>query len=164
MYIGTKRDPKMIILLWVMTFGLYGIYWLSKTFSEIHKSRKAGISGGSYAALAILFPPLAITACWLLPAYVGKLYEENGKLEEISSCWGAILFLPTLALWAIVSMAYLIITAGGVTGEYGDYVMISILALAMAINIYLLYNWLRKIQLQINEFWDSEKTLAVAEA
>jgi len=153
MYIGTKRSPEKIIALWVMSFGLYGIYWLSKTFSELQKNRKKGISGGSYAALAILFPPLALSACWLLPAYVGKLYAENGKLEHISSCWGAILFLPSIALWAIVGMAYLIISTGGMS-EYGIYTMGIIIAVAIGINVYLLYNWLKKIQIQINEFWD----------
>lgn len=156
MYIGTKRSPEKIIGLWVMSFGIYGIYWLSKTFSELQKSRQQGISGSSYATLAILFPPLAISACWLLPSYVGKLYEENGKLEQISSCWGVILFLPTLALWAVVGMSYLILSSGGMS-EYGVYAMGAIILAACAINVFLLYNWLKKIQTQINEFWDAAR-------
>jgi hypothetical protein len=153
MYIGVKRSPEKIIGLWVMTFGLYGIYWLATTFSELQENRKKGISGRSYALLAVLFPPLAVSACWLLPAYVGRLYAENGKLEHISSCWGAMLFLPTIALWAIVGMSYLIISSGGV-GPYGLYIMAAIVLAALAINIFLLYNWLKKIQLQINDFWE----------
>ncbi len=162
MYIGTKRSPEKIIGLWVISFGLYGIYWLSKTFSELQANRQQGISGASYAALAIIFPPLALSACWLLPAYVGRLYAENGKLEHISSCWGAILFLPTIALWAIVGMLYLIISAGGM-GEYGLYKMGAVVLTAIGINVYLLYNWLKKIQLQINDFWD-EASLAKRKA
>jgi len=154
MYIGTKRSPEKIIGLWIISFGLYGIYWMAQTFSELQKNRQQGISGRSYAALAVLFPPLALSACWLLPAYVGKLYAENGKLEQISSCWGAILFLPSLALWTIVGMAYLILTAGGGMSEYGMYVMAGVVAIAIGINVFLLYNWLKKIQNQINEFWD----------
>lgn len=153
MYIGVKRSPEKIISLWVMTFGLYGIYWLSRTFSELQSNRKQGISGSSYALLAVLFPPLAVSACWLLPAYVGKLYAENGKLEHISSCWGAILFLPTIAVWAIVGMSYLVITAG-YTGPYGLYTLAGIVLTALAINVFILYNWLKKIQLQINDFWE----------
>jgi len=153
MYIGVKRSPEKIIGLWVMTFGLYGIYWLAKTFSELQANRNKGISGRSYALLAVLFPPLAVSACWLLPAYVGRLYAENGKLEHISSCWGAMLFLPTIALWAIVGMSYLILSAGG-SGQYGLYIITGIVLSALAINIFLLYNWLKKIQLQINDFWE----------
>ncbi len=153
MFIGVKRSPEKIIGLWVMTFGIYGIYWLARTFSELQANRKKGISGRSYALLAVFFPPLAVSACWLLPAYVGRLYAENGKLEHISSCWGAMLFLPTLALWTIVSMSYLIISTGG-TGPYGLYIMAAIVLSALAINIFLLYNWLKKIQLQINDFWE----------
>ena len=158
MYIGTKRSPEKIISLWILSFGLYGIYWLAKTFSELQKNRKQGISGESFAALAVLFPPLAISACWLLPDYVSRLYAENGKLEHISSAWGTILFLPTLALWAVVIMVYLIISAGGMT-EFGMYSMAAVVINAIAINTLLLYNWLKKIQLQINEFWD-EASLA----
>jgi len=153
MYIGTKRSPEKVMALWVMSLGVYGIYWLATTFNELQKNRNKGISGESYAALAILFPPLALSACWLLPAYVGKLYAENGKLEHISSCWGAILFLPSVALWAIVAMSYLIVTTGGMS-EYGMYTMAVIVTIAIGINIFLLYNWLKKIQIQINEFWD----------
>jgi len=159
MYIGVKRSPEKIIGLWVMTFGLYGIYWLATTFSELQANRKKGISGRSYALLAVLFPPLAVSACWLLPAYVGRLYAENGKLEHISSCWGAMLFLPTIALWAIVGMSYLIISASG-TGPYGLYAMAGIVLTALAINIFLLYNWLKKIQLQINDFWEQAEQVA----
>lgn len=153
MFIGVKRSPEKIIGLWVMTFGLYGIYWLATTFSELQANRKQGISGRSYVLLAILFPPLAVSACWLLPAYVGRLYAENGKLEHISSCWGAMLFLPTIAVWSIVGMSYLIISTGG-SGPYGAYIMATIVLSALAINIFLLYNWLKKIQLQINDFWE----------
>jgi len=63
MYIGTKRSPEKIIGLWVISFGIYGIYWLAETFTELQKNRKQGISGGSYAVLAVLFPPLALSAC-----------------------------------------------------------------------------------------------------
>jgi hypothetical protein len=63
------------------------------------------------------------------------------------------LFLPTIALWAIVGMSYLIISSGGV-GPYGLYIMAAIVLAALAINIFLLYNWLKKIQLQINDFWE----------
>ncbi|HIC42972.1 MAG TPA: DUF4234 domain-containing protein, partial [Sulfurimonas sp.] len=143
MYIGTKRSPEKIIGLWVLTFGVYGIYWLAQTFTELQNHRQQGISGTSYTVLAVLFPPLALSACWLLPSYVGKLYAENGKLEQISSCWGAILFLPSIALWAIVAMSYLIISAGGSMSENGVYTMAAVVAIAIGINIFLLYNWLR---------------------
>ena len=154
MYIGTKRSPEKVVGLWIISFGLYGIYWMAQTFTELQKNRKQGISGRSYAVLAVLMPPLALSACWLLPAYVGKLYAENGKLEQISSCWGAILFLPSLALWTIVGMSYLILSAGGGMGEYGMYTLAGIICIAIGINTFLLYNWLKKIQVQINEFWD----------
>jgi len=154
MYIGTKRNPEKVISLWIMTFGLYGIYWLAQTFNDLQKNRKKGMTGNSFAVLAVLFPPLALSACWILPEYVGKLYEENGKLEYINSGWGIVLFLPTLALWAIVGMAYFIISTGFSTNEYGMYIMSFIVMTAIGINVFILYNWLKKIQIQINEFWD----------
>ncbi|MDF1880823.1 DUF4234 domain-containing protein [Sulfurimonas sp. MAG313] len=154
MYVGIKRSPEKVIGLWIVSFGLYGIYWLAQTFSELQKYRKQGISGGSYALLAVIFPPLALSACWLLPSYVGKLYEENGKYEEIGSYWGSILFLPSLALWAVVGMSYLIVIAGGGMGENGMTTMYMIVSAAIGINLFLLYNWLQKIQVQMNEFWD----------
>jgi len=62
--------------------------------------------------------------------------------------------LPSLALWAVVIMSYLILSAGGEMGVNGVYTMSAIIILAIGINTFLLYNWLKKIQLQINTFWD----------
>ena len=161
MYVGTKRSPQKIIALWVLSFGLYGIYWISKNLDEMKENRGKGVSGRAYTLLAIFFPPLAISACWLLPSTVGKMYTENGKFEQINSCWGAMLFLPSVALWLVAGMAMLIVTTGGtqgIAGENLNYVIAGIVFTALAINAYLLYNWLKKIQIQINTFWDEAAT------
>jgi len=164
MYVGTKRSPQKIIALWILSFGLYGIYWISKNLDEMKENRGKGVSGRAYATLAILFPPLAISACWLLPSTVGKMYTENGKFEQINSCWGAMLFLPTVALWLVAGMAMLIVTTGGaqsIAGANVNYVVGGIALIALSINFYLLYNWLKKIQIQINAFWDEAQSGAI---
>jgi hypothetical protein len=130
-----------------MTFGIYGIFWLSSTFSELQANHKKGISGRSYALLAVLFPPLAVSACWLLQAYVGRLYAENESLIYQFMLGNDAVFADDR------SMEYLIISTGG-SGSYGTYIMEGIVLSALVINIFLLYNWLKKIQLQINDFWE----------
>lgn len=154
MSIGTRRSPEKVMFLWVITFGIYGIYWISKTLQEIKAARQKGIGGATYATTAVVCPPLALTACWYLPAATGKLYTENGKFEQINSCWGAMLFLPTVVIWLVASMATVIISKAGGDVSY----MYMTGAVTLLINIFLLYNWLKKIQHQLNDFWAEAET------
>jgi len=166
MYIGTKRDTKRTMALWLLSFGLYGIYWVAKNLDEIKANRGKGISGKAYAIAAILFPPLSISACWLLPSSVGKLYTENGKLEQINSCWGAMLFLPSIALWLVSGMLMLIVQTGGTGGIFGDNQVMGIGIIAfvtMAMNVGILYNWMTRIQDQLNNFWDDASGISCVE-
>jgi hypothetical protein len=160
MYIGQKRSAEKTLGLWVVTLGLYGIYWISQNLEEIRLNRGKGMSGRVYTLIAIFFPPLAVSACWLLPSTVGKLYTDNGKFEQINSCWGAMLFLPSVALWMVAAMLMLIVNTGGSHSLVGDNQNIAIAVIvigAVLINLFLLYNWMRKIQEQINNFWDEAR-------
>lgn len=164
MYVGKQRNAEKTIFLWVASAGLYGIYWISQNLEEMRLNRGKGMSGKLYTFIAIFFPPLALSACWLLPSTVGKLYTENGKFEQINSCWGAMLFLPTVALWMVVAMLVLIVNTGGSHSLVGDKQTLAIIIIsiiAVAINIFLLYNWLRKIQEQINLFWFEAENNAI---
>ena len=80
--LGQVRGVGMVILLSIVTLGIYEIYWLYKSFSELRAYRGQGVSGLAGVLLA-----LVIVSIFLLPAYVGRMYKEDGQEPKITG-WG----------------------------------------------------------------------------
>jgi ribosomal protein L40E len=73
----------------LVTFGLYTFYWLFKTFKEVRGYRGEGVSGVIGTVLTML-----VIGWFLLPRYVGRMYEEDGQLPPISGLRGYLIFVP----------------------------------------------------------------------
>ena len=65
-----------MILLSIVTLGIYLLYWIYITFAEVKARRGKGTSGIVGLLLALI--PVSI---FLLPSYVGDMYAEEGKDE-----------------------------------------------------------------------------------
>jgi hypothetical protein len=61
-----------VILISIITLGIYYLYWLYKSFAEIRRWRGQGVGG----VVGILLS-LVIVGVFLLPSYVGRLYKED---------------------------------------------------------------------------------------
>jgi len=96
--IGPQRGVGFVILMYIFTFGIYAIYWYYKSFEELKHYRKQGVGGVAGALLAFV-----IVSLFLLPAYVGRMYNEDGNpnnpVSGLSGFWvlipyaGAIIWL-----------------------------------------------------------------------
>ena len=76
-----------IILLSIITFGIYGLVWIYKTFEEMKQFSGKGVGGwvGSILDLVIGF-----VVPFLMSSEVGKLYNADGKENPVSGwtgCW-----------------------------------------------------------------------------
>lgn len=92
--IGKNRNPLTVIILSIVTFGIYSIVWYYSIFEELKNYRGQGWSGPFYIILALFFG-IALIACpWLIPAYVGRMYEEDGQDKPISGLTGFWIFVP----------------------------------------------------------------------
>jgi hypothetical protein len=69
---GKSRGVGFVIVLSIFTLGIYSIYWIVVTFSEIKRWRGQGV-GGFVGFLLSLIP----VAVFLLPSYVGRMYKED---------------------------------------------------------------------------------------
>jgi Domain of unknown function (DUF4234) len=69
---GNPRGVGFVIVLSIFTLGIYGIYWIIVSFSEIKRWRGQGV-GGFVGFLLSLIP----VAVFLLPSYVGRMYKED---------------------------------------------------------------------------------------
>lgn len=89
--LGKIRSPGIVILLSIVTLGIYGLYWQYSTFKEMKDHTGQGIGGGVGLLFAIL---LGIVNIFLMPAEVGNMYAAEGQVKPISGVSGFWVFLP----------------------------------------------------------------------
>ena len=70
----------------IFTLGIYSIYWYYTTFEMLKNYRKQGVNGIVGTLLAFV-----IVSIFLLPAYVGRMYNEDGNpnnpVSGLSGFW-----------------------------------------------------------------------------
>jgi hypothetical protein len=69
---GKPRGVGFVIVLAIVTLGIYLLYWYYASFAEIRRWRGQGV-GGLVGLLLALIP----VSIFLLPSYVGRMYKED---------------------------------------------------------------------------------------
>ncbi len=82
-----------MLLLTIVTLGIYGLYYYFKTFDEMKEYSGEGV-GGVVGLLLSIF--CGIVTIFLLPAEVGNLYERDGREKPISGATGFWVLLPLI--------------------------------------------------------------------
>jgi len=98
--VGTERKPLTVVLLFIVTLGIYGLYWYYKTFQEMKDYSGQGL-GGLLGLLLSIF--CGIITIFLLPGEVAGLYERAGKERPISALAGFWNFIPIVGgiVWLV---------------------------------------------------------------
>jgi hypothetical protein len=98
--VGKTRSSAAVILLTIVTFGIYGVIWQYKSFKELKDYTGQGIGGGLGLLFAIL---LAIVNVFMLPAEVGNMYQASGQETPVSgkTGWWVLLPLIGLIIWVV---------------------------------------------------------------
>lgn len=101
--IGKIRNPWVVFILSIVTLGIYGIIWYYSIFEELKNWRGQGWSGVTFLLLLLLFGIATIAAPWLVPAYIGRMYEEDGKEKPVTGFTGFWIFLPIIGgiVWVL---------------------------------------------------------------
>lgn len=104
--VGTVRNPIAVVLLSIITLGIYGLYWQYATFKEIKDYAGQGIGGGLGLVFALL---LGIVNVFMLPFEVGRLYSDGGQAAPVTALTGFWVLLPFIGwiVWVIKCQARL---------------------------------------------------------
>jgi uncharacterized membrane protein len=88
--VGHQRGILFVILMSIFTLGIYSIYWYYKSFEELKNYRKQGVNGIVGVLLAFI-----IVSIFLLPAYIGRMYNEDGNQNNpVSGLTGFWVLVP----------------------------------------------------------------------
>lgn len=83
--VGEVRSTGVAMLLFVVTFGIYGWYWWFKVHEEMKRHTGQGIGGVVALVLAIF---VGIVMPYLTSAEVGTMQERAGRRRTVSGVTG----------------------------------------------------------------------------
>jgi Domain of unknown function (DUF4234) len=106
--LGRPRGIGFGILLFVVTLGFYGWYWVFKTQEEMKQHTGAGLGGVLGLVIWILISPVS---AFVIPSEVGTMYKRDGQEPPFTGwtgLWlfpGAILIVPAIVWFVKVQEA-----------------------------------------------------------
>jgi hypothetical protein len=101
--LGKPRSPLKVILLAIVTFGIYGLVWVFKSHEEI--KRHSGIGVGGWVGL-IIYLVIGVVTPFLLPQEIRKMYEQDGRTSPVSGMtglwvWPGIFIIVGPIIWIV---------------------------------------------------------------
>lgn len=105
--LGKPRSSLSVILLSIITLGIYGLVWQYKTFQEMKDHTGNGI-GGAVGLILALF--VGIVNPFIMSAEAGNMYEAAGEEKPVSGITGLWILLPLVG-WFV----WLVKTQGALT-------------------------------------------------
>lgn len=93
--IGAVRSTGMAIFLYIITFGIYGLYWYYVVHEEMKRHKGTGLGGGLALLLAFL---VGFVMPYITSSEAGELYERRGQIKPVSGLTGLWYFPGALIL------------------------------------------------------------------
>ena len=87
--LGQRRGVLFVLLIGLITFGIYLIYWAYKTHEEMKQHTGDGLGGILGLVIWILLNPVS---AFVIPSEVGKMYNSSGRPSPITGWTGLWLF------------------------------------------------------------------------
>ncbi len=95
--IGETRSIGLSILWFILTLGIYSLYWTYKTFEEMKRHTGEGIGG----VLALVIHIVVGAVIWFVaPSEVGSMYKRDGRQAPLSG-WTGLWWLLPIVGWFV---------------------------------------------------------------
>jgi hypothetical protein len=100
---GKRRGVGLGIVLFIVTFGLYGWYWAFKTHEEMKRHTGEGLGGVLGLVIWILITPVSV---FVIPSEIGTMYKRAGQPPPMTGwtgLWafpGGFLVIPAI-IWFV---------------------------------------------------------------
>ena len=98
--LGQPRGIGFVIIISIITFGIYHLYWTYKTFEEMKRHTGNGIGGILGLLIAIIFNPID---WFVLPSEIGSMYRADGRPAPMTGWTGLWILLPLVGwfVWTV---------------------------------------------------------------
>jgi Domain of unknown function (DUF4234) len=98
--IGKPRGVLFVILISIVTLGVYHLYWVYKVFEEMKQHTGEGIGGVIGLVIALVINPVNF---FVMPSEVGKMYRGDGRSAPMTGWTGLWVLLPIIGwfVWTV---------------------------------------------------------------
>jgi Domain of unknown function (DUF4234) len=98
--VGKPRGIAFVIIISIITLGIYFLYWLYKTGEETKRYSGDGLGGVLWLVIGLL---IGIVMWFVAPSEVGKLYSREGQHPPVSGVTGFWMLLPLIGfiIWVV---------------------------------------------------------------
>ena len=99
--VGETRSVGLSILWFILTIGIYGIYWVYKTQEEVKRYSGNGVGGVLGIVIYILISPVTF---FIVPSEVRYMYEDlDGGQSPVRGVTGLWILLPLVGsiIWFV---------------------------------------------------------------
>jgi Domain of unknown function (DUF4234) len=107
--VGTLRSAVSVILLSIVTCGIYFLYWTYKVFEEMKQYSGEGVGGVVGLVIGIV---VGFVNWFLIPSEVGNMYERAGQEKPVRGVTG---------FWNLIPLIGFIIWVVKVQGALNEY-------------------------------------------
>jgi hypothetical protein len=90
---GAFYSKGLVILLTIVTLGIWGIFWTYRTNEDLKKYNGDGLGGVLGIVIYIL---LSIVLMFTIPNEIKNMYERDGRQPPVSAVWGLWFLLPLI--------------------------------------------------------------------
>ena len=87
--LGRPRGVGFAILIFIITLGIYGLYWVYKTQEVLKQHTGDGLGGVLGLVVWII---VGAVIAFVIPSEVGKIYAKDGRQSPVTGWTGLWLF------------------------------------------------------------------------
>jgi len=88
--LGQRRGILFVLLISLITLGIYTIYWAYKTHEEMKRHTGDGLGGVLGLVVWIIVSPVS---AFVIPSEISKMYAGAGRTSPVSG-WTGLWFFP----------------------------------------------------------------------
>ncbi len=93
---GPYNSPWLVVLLMIVTCGIWGIFWTYRTSEDLKKYNGDGLGGVLGIVIYLL---LSVVLMFTIPGEIEKMYQRDGRQSPVSPLWGLWFLLPIVGLF-----------------------------------------------------------------
>lgn len=97
---GAYYSVGLVILLTIVTCGIWGILWTYRTNEDLKEYNRDGLGGVLGIVIYLL---LAVVLMFTIPSEIKHMYERDGRESPVEPLWGLWFLLPIIGniIWYV---------------------------------------------------------------
>ena len=97
---GPYYSVGLVILLMIVTLGIWGFFWTWRTNEDLKKYNGDGLGGAIALVIYIFVSPVLM---FTIPNETQNMYQRDGRQSPVSAVWGLWFLLPLIGniIWYV---------------------------------------------------------------